>query len=93
MTSQHCACSWSQGSWLRRRFSYGSSSLGSESFTDLNVWEWPACIALFALGIAASRQRWLTVVPDRLRRQCRLITLTAAAAMAALGSLRHSLEC
>jgi hypothetical protein len=45
---------------------------GSESFTDLNVWEWPACIAMFAFGIAASRQRWLTVVPDRLRRQCRL---------------------
>jgi Acyltransferase family len=64
---------------------------GSESFTDLNVWEWPACIALFALGIAASRQRWLTLVPDRLRRQCRLITLTAAAAMAALGFLAAQL--
>jgi hypothetical protein len=41
---------------------------GSESATDLNLWEWPACIALFALGITASRQGWLTDVPDRLRR-------------------------
>jgi hypothetical protein len=58
---------------------------GSESFTDLNLWEWPACIALFAVGIAGSRHGWLTGVPDRLRRQCRLITLVAAAAMAAFG--------
>lgn len=58
--------------------------LGSESFTDLNMWEWPACIALFALGIAASRQGWLIAVPDRLRGQCRLITLIAAAATVAL---------
>ena len=57
----------------------------SESFTDLNLWEWPACIALFALGIAASRQGWLIGVPDQLRRQCRLITLAAAAAMTAFG--------
>ena len=67
--------------------------LGSESFTDLNMWEWPACIALFALGIAASRQGWLIAVPDRLRRQCRLITLIAAGATVALCSLRDSLEC
>jgi hypothetical protein len=63
---------------------------GSESFTDLNLWEWPACIALFALGIVASRQGWLIAVPDRLRRQCRLITLIAAA-MAALGFLAAQL--
>ena len=56
--------------------------LGSESFTDLNLWEWPACIALFALGIAASRQGWLIAVPDRLRGQCRLITIAAGATVA-----------
>jgi hypothetical protein len=38
----------------------------SESFTDLNLWEWPACIALFVLDIATSRQGWLIAVPDRL---------------------------
>jgi hypothetical protein len=63
----------------------------SESFTDLNLWEWPACIALFALGIAASREGWLIAVPDRLRRQCRLITLIAAGAMAALGFIAAQL--
>jgi len=57
---------------------------GSESFTDLNLWEWPACLALFMLGITASRQGWLTAVPDRLRTQCRTTTLVAAVLTAAL---------
>jgi hypothetical protein len=56
----------------------------SESFTDLNLWEWPACLALFALGIAASRRGWLTAIPHRLRTRCRAATLVAAGAMAAL---------
>lgn len=51
---------------------------GSESVTDLNLWEWPACFALFVLGITASRQGWLTAVPDRLRTQSRTTTLVAA---------------
>lgn len=57
---------------------------GSESFTDLNLWEWPACLGLFALGIAASRRGWLTAVPDRLRTRCRTATLIAAGVTAAL---------
>jgi hypothetical protein len=57
---------------------------GTESFTDLNLWEWPACMALFALGIAASGQEWLTAVPDRVRAQSRTATLSAAVLMAAL---------
>jgi hypothetical protein len=64
---------------------------GSESATDLNLWEWPACIALFALGITASQQGWLTDVPDRLRRNCRTVTLIGAAAMTALGFTAASL--
>jgi hypothetical protein len=56
----------------------------SESFTDLNLWEWPACLALFALGIAASRRGWLTAIPHRLRTRCRAATLVAACAMVAL---------
>ncbi|MGH3464990.1 MAG: acyltransferase family protein [Kribbellaceae bacterium] len=55
--------------------------LGSESgFADLNLWEWPACMVLFGLGITASKQGWLTAVPDRVRRQSRVATLTAAGA-------------
>ncbi|HEU4947208.1 MAG TPA: acyltransferase [Kribbella sp.] len=55
---------------------------GSESgFTDLNLWEWPACLALFGLGITASGKGWLTAVPDRLRRQSRAAALVAVGAM------------
>lgn len=52
---------------------------GSESgFWDLNLWEWPACAALFALGVAASARGWLVAVPARLRRQSRTVTLVTA---------------
>ncbi|WP_405071651.1 acyltransferase family protein [Kribbella sp. NBC_01510] len=62
---------------VRLVYPYGSES----GFTDLNFWEWPACIAVFAVGISASRQGWVTAVPDRLARQCRDLTLPAASAM------------
>ena len=65
---------------VRLVYPYGSES----GFTDLNFWEWPACIAVFALGISASRQGWVTAVPDRLARQCRDLTLLAALAMVML---------
>jgi hypothetical protein len=56
---------------------------GGESLADLNLWEWPACIVMFALGITASRQGWTEAVPERLRRECRTVTLLAVVAMAA----------
>jgi heme/copper-type cytochrome/quinol oxidase subunit 4 len=65
---------------IRLIYPYGSES----GFTDLNFWEWPACIAVFALGINASRQGWVTAVPDHLARQCRVVTLLAAMAMGTL---------
>lgn len=52
-------------------------------FVDVNLWEWPACAAMFGLGVIAAREDWLTGVPDRLRRQCRLVTLIALAAAGA----------
>jgi fucose 4-O-acetylase-like acetyltransferase len=52
-------------------------------FVDLNLWEWPACAALFGLGITAWRKGWLTAVPDRLHNQCRTVTLAAIGASAA----------
>jgi hypothetical protein len=55
---------------------------GDEYGIDLNVYEWPACLAMFVLGIAATRQGWLTTVPDRVRRQSRTATLGAVAAFA-----------
>ncbi|HEU5145000.1 MAG TPA: acyltransferase, partial [Dermatophilaceae bacterium] len=58
---------------------------GSEAgFSDLNLWEWPECIALFALGIAASRQGWIRDVPQALYRRSRTITLAGVVAFAGL---------
>ena len=41
-------------------------------YVDLNMWEWPACAALFGLGIMASRAGWLrpflTAYADRVAR-------------------------
>jgi fucose 4-O-acetylase-like acetyltransferase len=55
-------------------------------YVDLNMWEWPACAALFGLGIMASRAGWLTAVPDRLRRKSRTVTLVAVGAAAAFAA-------
>ena len=65
---------------IRLVYPYG----GDAGFTDLNLWQWPACIAVFALGIVAARQGWTGAVPDRLRRTCRIVALVAVAAMATL---------
>lgn len=55
---------------------------GESTFLDLNLWEWPACFALFVLGIAASRRGWLDTAPDLLRRQSRAVTLVAVVVLA-----------
>lgn len=65
---------------IRLVYPYG----GDAGFTDLNFWQWPACIAVFALGIIAARQGWTRTVPDNLRRSCRSVTVVAVVAMAAL---------
>jgi peptidoglycan/LPS O-acetylase OafA/YrhL len=57
---------------------------GSEWYADLNFWEWPGCLALFGLGIAASDRGWLAEVPRPLHRAARAITLVAALAAAGL---------
>jgi hypothetical protein len=40
-------------------------------------------MALFGVGIVASRTGWLTVVPEKIRRRCRTATLIAVVAVAA----------
>ena len=65
---------------VRLVYPYG----GESGFADLNFWQWPACLAVFALGIAASGQGWLRAVPEPLRRRCRAVTLPALVAMAGL---------
>ncbi|MGB8022323.1 MAG: acyltransferase [Candidatus Nanopelagicales bacterium] len=65
---------------IRLVYPYGSDA----GFTDLNLWQWPACIAVFALGIAAARQGWASSVPNGVRRTCRTVSVVAIVAMAAL---------
>jgi hypothetical protein len=60
-------------------------------YVDLNIWERPACAALFGLGIMASRVGWLSAVPDRLRRQSRTVTLVAVCAAAAFAAFAVAL--
>ena len=50
-----------------------------------------ACAALFAPGIKAYRQGWLTAVPGRLRRQCRTVTLAGGGAFAAFALCARAL--
>jgi hypothetical protein len=52
----------------------------SERYVDLNLYEWPASIALFGLGVVASRKGWLTAVPARLQTQSRTVSLLAVGA-------------
>jgi hypothetical protein len=54
---------------------------------DLNLYQWPECVAVFGLGVVASGQGWLSAVPDRLCRRSRTVTLTAAAGFAVFVAL------
>jgi glucan biosynthesis protein C len=62
---------------VRLAFSYAAPSP-----LDLNEWQWPECIALFAVGIVASPHGWLTAVPEPLLRAARRVTAVAGAALA-----------
>lgn len=42
---------------------------------DLHLWQWPQCLGLFVLGIAAARSGWHWHVPGRLRRRCGAVAL------------------
>ena len=65
---------------VRLAYPYG----GESGFTDLNLWEWPACIAVFVLGIRAARHGWAREVPGGLVRLSRLLTGIGVVAMTAL---------
>lgn len=58
---------------VRVVFAVGSNQIGQS-----HLWQWPQFVAIFGLGTAAARQRWLDPVPDRIRR---------ASGRAALGGL------
>ena len=65
---------------VRLVYPYGSEA----GFTDLNLWQWPACIAVFTLGIAAAGAGWQQAVPGELGRTSRAVTLAAMVAVASL---------
>jgi hypothetical protein len=46
---------------------------------DLHLWQWPQCLGLFALGVAAARSGWHRHVPERLRRLCGVVALVTLA--------------
>jgi fucose 4-O-acetylase-like acetyltransferase len=52
----------------------------SERYVDLNLYELPAAVALFALGVIAARHGWLTAIPARLHAQSRRVSLVAIGA-------------
>lgn len=47
----------------------------SRQIADLHLWWWPQCLAMFGLGIVASRRGWHRNVPDRVRRGCGVVVL------------------
>ena len=65
---------------VRLVYPYG----GESGVTDLNFWEWPACIAVFVLGIRAARCDWVHRVPPDLVRLGRRLTAVAVVAMTVL---------
>jgi hypothetical protein len=65
---------------IRLLYPYG----GESGFTDLNYWQWPGCLAAFAVGVVGARLGWLARVPPSLAGRCRRIALPAVAAMIAL---------
>jgi peptidoglycan/LPS O-acetylase OafA/YrhL len=42
----------------------------STQILDLHLWQWPQCVGMFALGVAAGRRGWQVRVPPHLYRAC-----------------------
>lgn len=68
---------------VRLAFPFSSEN----KYLDLNLYQWPACLAMFGLGVVAAKRAWLTAVPDRLRRQSGVATLAALIAFGAYGAV------
>lgn len=59
----------------------------STQVLDLHLWQWPACVAMFGLGVAAARRGWRTAVPARLYRACAWAVAATLAAVPALAAI------
>ena len=58
--------------------------LDSAQPAGLHLWQWPECIALFSLGILASRHGWREAVPPGIRRGALRVGAVALVATMAL---------
>jgi peptidoglycan/LPS O-acetylase OafA/YrhL len=56
----------------------------STQILDLHLWQWPACIAMFGLGVAAAGRGWHVAVPPRVSRACGLAVVITLAAVPVL---------
>ena len=65
---------------VRLVYPYGSES----GVTDLNLWEWPACLAVFTIGVVAAERNWVAAIPAPLARRCGRVTFAAVLAMGVL---------
>ncbi len=64
---------------VRLVFLFDSHQVG-----ELQLWQWPQYLAMFALGVVAAQRGWLDPVPDRIRRRSGAAALLATAAFLAL---------
>jgi hypothetical protein len=58
----------------------------STQILDLHLWQWPQCLAMFILGVAAAPRGWAANVPQRLQRACGLAVVATLAAVPALAA-------
>ncbi|GAA4783393.1 acyltransferase [Actinomycetospora chlora] len=56
----------------------------SGQVADLHLWQWPPCLGLFVLGIAAARSGWPRHVPDGPWRRCGALALLTLVLLPAL---------
>ncbi|WP_344686482.1 acyltransferase [Blastococcus jejuensis] len=59
-----------------------ASPYNSWGLWGLHAWQWPECLAAFALGAIAAGQGWLVAVPEPVRRHARTATLLGALGLA-----------
>jgi hypothetical protein len=50
-------------------------AVDTPQIANLHLWQWPQCLGLFALGIAAARCGWLGEVPSLLRHRAGVVAL------------------
>jgi hypothetical protein len=53
----------------------------SMQILDLHLWQWPQCVAMFGLGVAARRRGWHVRVPPHLCRGCGFAVAVTVAAI------------